>query len=98
MSPAVRIGPKHPRHIYLQEWRESRGLTGQQLGDRLGVSKGTISRWESGKRVPNTNVLEALAEALSTPVETLFGPPLAPTDVQVITAEVIRALERRKRR
>lgn len=60
----TRIGPKQPFRHYLKEWRELRGLTQQQLADRLETGKDQISRWESGKRGMSAEVLAALAEAL----------------------------------
>lgn len=60
----TRIGPKRPFRLYIAEWRENRGLSQQQLGDRLGTSDVTISRWETGKRRPDLNAQAAVAEAL----------------------------------
>ena len=60
----VRIGPKRPVRLYLAEWREEKGLTQQQLADRLDTSDVTISRWETGKRRPDMDAQEAIAEAL----------------------------------
>src|SRR4051794_12506930 len=59
-----RIGPKRVLRLYLAEWRENRGLTQQQLGDRLGVSDVTVSRWETRARQPDLSAQEAIAEAL----------------------------------
>jgi transcriptional regulator with XRE-family HTH domain len=59
-----RIGPKRPLRLYLAQWREQRGLTQQQLADRLGTTDVTVSRWETGKRQPTLNVQAAIAEAL----------------------------------
>lgn len=111
MPGNTRIGPRRPVHIYLREWRENRNLTQQQLADRLGVDKATISRWEGGKRSPSLNVLAALGEALNVPLPELNGPPpppggpappLAPAeipqaDIQAIAAEVARLLKRARR-
>jgi transcriptional regulator with XRE-family HTH domain len=74
---ASRIGPKKPAYVYLADWREHFELTQQQVGDRIGdgVSKSTVSRWETAERVPTINVLGAYAEALGIPVEQLFRPP-----------------------
>ena len=60
----TRIGPKHPLRLYLAEWRDAKGLTQQQLADRLATSDVTVSRWETGKRQPNLNAQAAYAEAL----------------------------------
>ena len=63
----ARIGPRKPLRLYIAEWRSSRGLSQQELGDRLGpdgVSDVTVSRWETGKRKPDLNAQAAIAEAL----------------------------------
>lgn len=59
-----RIGPRKPLRLFLAEWREAKGLTQQQLADRLGTSDVTISRWETYKRQPDLAAQEAVAEAL----------------------------------
>lgn len=60
----ARIGPKRPFRLYIAEWRESRGLSQEALGGRLGVSDVTVSRWETGARRPDLNAQAAIAEAL----------------------------------
>ena len=40
--------------------RDKAGLTTQQLGDAIGVSRRTVEGWESG-RMPSTLALRALA-------------------------------------
>ena len=60
----IRIGPKRPHRFYLAEWREKVGLTQEQLGERLGTSDVTISRWETRRRQPDLNALAAICEAL----------------------------------
>lgn len=76
---APRIGPRRPRRTYLAEWRENRGLTQQTLGDRLGVSDVTVSRWETGRALLNTNVLAALSEALSIEPQDIYRHPDQPS-------------------
>lgn len=73
----VRIGPKQPHRLYLAEWREKAGLTQEQLGERLGTSDVTISRWETRRRQPDLNALAALCEAL----EGALGLDLQPMDL-----------------
>lgn len=75
----ARIGPKRPRRQYLQQWRESRGLTQQQLADRVETGKDQISRWESGKRGMSAGVIEALEEALQLEPGDLFRDPAQPS-------------------
>lgn len=75
----TRIGPTKPFRHYVREWREHRGLTQEQLADRLATSKGQISRWESGKRDMTSKVLSALAYALNIEVADLYRDPRAPS-------------------
>jgi transcriptional regulator with XRE-family HTH domain len=50
--------PKHP----LTKFRDERGLTMADLGDALGVDKGTVSRWESGQRFPDRDLWPRIRE------------------------------------
>lgn len=54
------------RRTFFKEWRVHRGLSQEQLADRLETSVASISRIESGTQPYTQDVLEALAEALST--------------------------------
>lgn len=47
---------------FLQELRRERGLTQEQLGERLHVSAKTISRWETGAYMPPVEMLQALSD------------------------------------
>lgn len=75
----TRIGPKKPVRHYLREWRETRGLTQQQLADRVGTGKDQISRWENSKRGVSTDVLAALAEGLNITTADVFRDPKQPS-------------------
>lgn len=79
MPGVTRIGPKQPRKRYLAEWREARGLTQAQLAGRLNVADMTVSRWETGKALLNTGVVEAWAEALGIEPEDLWHHPDTPS-------------------
>ena len=54
------------RRTFFKEWRLHRGLSQEQLADRLETSVASISRIESGTQPYTQDVLEALAEALNT--------------------------------
>jgi transcriptional regulator with XRE-family HTH domain len=75
----ARIGPRRPFRHYLREWREHRGLTQQQLADRLDTGKDQISRWESGKRGMGAEVIAALSEALQLDPGDLVRDPKIPS-------------------
>lgn len=44
-----------------------------QLAEALGVSVDTVRRWEQGKRIPDTDMLQKLAQALDTTTAYLLG-------------------------
>lgn len=89
-----RIGPRKPVHLFLKMHREHKGLTQQQVADRLAtsdgepVSKATISRWENHKRDIGTPELAAYGEAIGVPVPALFKPPSDQPSLDEIAAKL----------
>ena len=53
--------------------RKAKGLSQEALAVKLNVVRQTISKWEQGLSVPDSELLLALSEALETPVSTLLG-------------------------
>lgn len=53
--------------------RKSKGLSQQELAVKLNVVRQTISKWEKGLSVPDSEMLISLSETLETPVSTLLG-------------------------
>lgn len=56
----------------LKEAREALGLTGEFVGDQVGVSKATISHWENGRYQPNIEQIRGLCSALKVSPNWLF--------------------------
>lgn len=57
----------------IQKLREKMGLTQKQLAQRLYVSDKTISKWETGKGLPDITLLEPLAKVCSVSVTELLS-------------------------
>ncbi len=57
---------------FIRQWREHRGLTLEQLADRIGTTHASLSRVERGKQPYNQPLLEALANALQTDAASLL--------------------------
>ena len=57
----------------IQEIRIRRGMTQEQLADRIHISKSSISEWEACKRVPQMKTLRKIAEALGVDVWEIIG-------------------------
>lgn len=66
--------------------RKSKGLSQEELAVKINVVRQTISKWESGLSVPDSDLLVALSEALETPVSTLLGETVAPSEPDGIKA------------
>lgn len=81
----TRIGPKKPFRLYIAEWREKAGLSQERLAERVGTSKASISRWETGERDPTAKVLAAIAYALDKEVPDLFRDPKRPSADALLT-------------
>lgn len=56
--------------------RKSKGLSQEELAVQLNVVRQTISKWEQGLSVPDSEMLISIAEALETSVSTLLGEPV----------------------
>lgn len=53
--------------------RKSKGLSQAELAIKLNVVRQTISKWEQGLSVPDSDILISISEVLETPVSTLLG-------------------------
>ncbi len=53
--------------------RKSKGLSQEELEIKLNVVRQTISKWEQGLSVPDSDMLICISEQLETPVSTLLG-------------------------
>lgn len=66
--------------------RKSKGLSQQDLAVKLNVVRQTVSKWEQGLSVPDSDLLIALSKALETPVSTLLGETVVESEVDAIKA------------
>ena len=61
----------------LKHLREARGLTQEQLAERVLVTRQAVSRWETGETQPNTETLKLLSREFDVSINTLLGAPRA---------------------
>ena len=66
--------------------RKSKGLSQQELAVKLNVVRQTISKWEQGLSVPDSDLLISLSEALETPVSTLLGETVMESEADAVKA------------
>lgn len=66
--------------------RKLKGLSQQELAIKLNVVRQTISKWEQGLSVPDSDMLISLSEGLGTSVSTLLGETVVETKVDDLKA------------
>ena len=66
--------------------RKSKGLSQEELAVKLNVVRQTISKWENGLSVPDSDMLISISEALETPVSVLLGEPVAEPETDDLKA------------
>ena len=71
--------------------RKSKGLSQQELAIKLNVVRQTVSKWETGMSVPDSDMLISISEVLETPVSILLGETVVETkisDLEVISEKL----------
>ena len=78
---------------FIAEKRRMKNLTQEQLAERLGVSNKTISKWETGKSMPDYSLVEALCKELDITVsELLAGKEKESKSTTIYTEEQVALL------
>lgn len=57
------------------ELRTKKGLSQEELAEKLFVTRQAVSRWETGETVPNTETLKLLSKLFDVSINTLLGSP-----------------------
>ena len=66
---------------FIAALRKEKGLTQEQLGEKLGVTNKTVSRWENGNYMPDVEMLSLLSEEFGVSInELISGERLAAED------------------
>lgn len=55
--------------------RTQKGLSQDELAERIYVTRQAISRWETGETIPNTETLKQLSKLFDVSINTLLGSP-----------------------
>ena len=59
----------------LLELRTKKGLSQDELAEKVFVTRQAVSRWENGETVPNTETLKQLSRLFDVSINTLLGQP-----------------------
>ncbi len=71
--------------------RKSKGLSQDELAVKLNVVRQTVSKWERGLSVPDSEMLISLSDVFEVPVSTLLGeniPEVKPDDLKTISEKL----------
>ena len=78
---------------FISTLRKEKQLTQEQLGEKLGVSQKSISRWETGKNMPDISLLKPLAMELGITVSELIEGERQPVTVKTTEQSVDQIIE-----
>lgn len=76
----------------LRNLRKQKGLSQEELAERLHVVRQTVSKWEKGLSVPDADLLIRIAEIFETSVSTLLGDTVEPSEDKNIIAQKLEQL------
>ena len=74
----------------IKKLRKKKGLSQEELSERVGVSLQTIRRWEWGATTPNSKLLSKLAGVLDTTPECLLSDNTGENDAKLPNEPVFR--------
>ena len=57
------------------ELRTKKGLSQEELAEKVFVTRQAVSRWENGETVPNIDTLKLLSKMFDVSINTLLGSP-----------------------
>ena len=78
--------------LFLAQLRKAKGWTQEQLGQKLGVTNNTVSRWETGNYMPPADILLELSKLYDISInEILSGQRLTEAEYQEKAEENIKA-------
>ena len=64
--------------------RKNRGITQEQLAQKLGITNQAVSKWESGQCLPDIQLLPEIAEYFNVSVDELMGRTAAKNDDDIL--------------
>ena len=59
----------------IYELRTKKGLSQEELAEKIFVTRQAVSRWETGETIPNTETLKLLSQLFDVSINTLLGSP-----------------------
>ena len=59
----------------IYELRTKKGLSQEELAEKIFVTRQAVSRWENGETIPNIDTLKLLSQLFNVSINTLLGSP-----------------------
>ena len=78
----------------IKKYRKAKGLSQEELAERLNVVRQTVSKWENGLSVPDSQSLIRIGCVLDIPVSKLLGEPEQKVDHDESVVEKLEVLNR----
>lgn len=76
----------------LKNLRIQKGLSQEELAERLHVVRQTVSKWERGLSIPDAELLIRISEIFETSVSVLIGETVEPAEDKNIIAQKLEQL------
>jgi transcriptional regulator with XRE-family HTH domain len=64
--------------------RKQKGLTQEQLTNRLGVSYQAVSKWENEQSCPDVSLLPMISDVFQISIDELFGRSARSTNLRLV--------------
>lgn len=76
---------------FIQELRKEKGLTQEELAEKLGITKNAVSKWERGISLMDLSLLKPLSEILDVSItEILSGDRIDDKSLKNVSEEVVK--------
>ena len=77
--------------VFLSELRKEKNLTQDELGEQIGVTNKTVSRWENGNYLPPVEILQILSKFYDVSInEILNGERINDSDYKKVSEENVK--------
>lgn len=83
---------------FISKCRKEQGLTQQALADQLFISEKAISKWETGKCLPSTDILKKLSLIFNISIDELLSGEKNSKNREEVIYNTLEIAEKRKKR
>lgn len=78
--------------VFLSELRKEKNLTQDELGEQIGVTNKTVSRWENGNYLPPVEIIQILSKFYDVSInEILNGERINDSDYKKVSEENVKS-------